>query len=176
MNVMQFKNTGRNTGRARGLPAVLLMLGMAGCASTPIETGDSVTLEPSTPAEVVAAVAPISGTVLWGGVLIGASNLADSTQLEVLAYPLDRTQRPMRDRPALGRFLVENEGYLETVDYAEGREITVLGALDGLVEGQVGEARQQWPRVRAEQLHLWREGGPGEQPRFTFGIGIGIGN
>ena len=115
--------------------------------------------------------------VLWGGVLLGASNLDDSTQLEVLAYPLDRRQRPMTGRDSAGRFLILADGYLETLDYADGRLVTVLGAREGVREGRVGDAPVVWPVVRSEQLHLWRDGAAAnERPRFTFGLGVSLGN
>ena len=115
------------------------------------------------------------GTVLWGGTIIGASNLESGSQLELVAYPLDRTQRPQIGLPSQGRFVVKSDDYLETLDFAEGRQLTVLGALDGLEEVTVGEARRELPVVRATDLHLWTGRGPGPRTGFTFGIGVGSG-
>ena len=113
--------------------------------------------------------------MLWGGTIIGTANLESGSQLEILAHPLDRTQRPQVGRPSEGRFLVESSDYLEPLDFAEGRQVTVLGQLDGLDEVRVGEARREFPVVRPDELHLWR--GDGARPRtgFTFGIGVGSG-
>ena len=165
--------------RARALAAVAAVLAVAttlgACASGPIESDALPELSPA-PSEVVLSPETASGTVLWGGTVIGARNLEDTTQLEVLAYPLDRRQRPRTGRDSDGRFLIVAEGYLETLDYAEGRLITVLGALDGVREGRVGEATRVYPAVRSEELHLWRGGDEPERPRFTFGIGVNLGN
>ena len=155
--------------------AVLLAALLGACASPPIETD----LPPSTPApsEVAADPDGTSGAVLWGGELLGSSNLDGATQFEVLAYPLDRRQRPMTGRPSQGRFLIIVDGYLETLDYADGRLVTVLGALDGTRDGTIGEARLVYPVVRSEELHLWRDAADGGgRPNIGFGIGVSIGN
>ena len=165
--------------RARALAAVAAVLAVAttlgACASGPIESDALPELSPA-PSEVVLSPETASGTVLWGGTVIGARNLEDTTQLEVLAYPLDRRQRPRTGRDSDGRFLIVAEGYLETLDYADGRAVTVLGELDGVREGRIGEVEVAYPVVRAETLHLWGEGQDAGRPRFTFGIGVNIGN
>lgn len=148
---------------------------LVGCASTPIQVDDETVLESVRPVDISEDSSLARGQVLWGGVIIGSENLDGETQLEVLGYPLDRTQRPQTAREPEGRFLVATEGYLETLDYAEGRAVTVLGELSGVAEGQVGGARRSWPRVRATEIHLWRPGDDGARPRFSFGIGTGSG-
>jgi len=159
----------------RVLPVGVMLL-LASCVNQPLKT--DVELSPITAAEAAAETQLPAGTVLWGGVILGSSNLAESTQLEILAYPLDKRQRPITTREALGRFLIESEGYLETVDYADGRQITVLGELDRLVDGTIGGAKYVYPAVRAasDKLHLWNGEGDNEAPRFTFGIGINLSN
>jgi len=157
---------------------VLLTALLAGCASQQPRFDTSKLNVTLTPQQAAADSAAGGQRVLWGGTVINASNLADATQLEVLAYPLDEDQRPMTDRNPLGRFLVVKEGYLETADYGPGRLVTVAGTIDGTNEGKVGQARYTYPVVRAEDLQLWsrepRYRGS-VQPRFGVGIGIGIG-
>jgi len=166
--------TSASTALNVGVALVLLVL--AGCASGPIEIDDqAITVEPVLASQVADDPGLAQGTVLWGGTIIGALNLATGSQLELLAYPLDRTQRPQVDRASQGRFILTVEEDLETIDFAEGRQVTVLGALDGVNEVTIGEARRTLPVVRADQLHLWRGTGPGERTGFTFGIGIGSG-
>ena len=157
--------------RARvGLLAAALLLGA--CASPPIET--DVVADARRPDAVAAAPGSATGQVLWGGVIVETRNVGEDSEIEVLAYPLDRRQRPMTGRPSEGRFLVVADGYVESVDYAPGRLLTVLGALDGVVEGRIGETRRDFPRVRSGTLHLWRPGEPGAAPRFSVGIGLGL--
>lgn len=113
--------------------------------------------------------------VLWGGVIINSTNLEQQTRLEVLAYPLDSDHYPQTDKPAYGRFLLLREGYLETVDYAPGRLISVVGRFDGSRRGRVDQSDYTYPLVLTEQLHLWPRGGRNE-PRFHFGIGVMFSN
>ncbi len=117
------------------------------------------------------------GRVLWGGVIITSANLADATQIEVLAYPLDSDQWPVQsEQPPQGRFIVRQEGYLETSEYAPGRIVTVIGALDGVQLGTVGEAEYRYPVVVPGKLHLWPKAGKGSETRFHFGIGVMFSN
>lgn len=158
---------------------LLVLSCLAGCASQPLQTDDRVlsTLTPRTAGSAGSVDAPVEReTVLWGGRILSSVNLADSTRLEILAYPLDRRQRPMPLREAEGRFFVDLAGYVETADYAEGRLLTVLGTFTGFVDGTVGEARYRWPHVVGEQSHLWRPGDAQQAPRFIFGIGVNLSN
>ena len=75
--------------------------------------------------------------VMWGGVIVKATNTPDYTDFEVLYYPLDASQRPDEHQKAESRFLVRYPGYLETIVYAPGREVTVLGKLQGVEEGDL---------------------------------------
>jgi outer membrane lipoprotein len=108
-------------------------------------------------------------------VIVDARNLADRTQLEVLGYPLDDRNRPDRDAQPVGRFLAMHPGYLETADYKEGRLVTVVGTVTEARTGTVGEARYVYPVVNVTALKLWpTEQQEAAEPRFHFGIGVGI--
>ena len=111
--------------------------------------------------------------VLWGGVIVDSRNLKDHTRIEVVSYPLDRDLRPdIEARPGT-RFLLENAGYLETADYAAGRELSTVGTVTGTVKGKIGEADYIYIRLRADQLHLWPKERPApSEPQLHFGIGI----
>lgn len=126
-----------------------------------------------TPANAIARGAAATGAeVLWGGVIVQSTNLREATQLEVLGYPLDDVQRPDRDDAAQGRFLVLRAGYLESVDFAPGRMVTVIGRLAQPRSGQIGAARYTYPVVEARGLHLWPEAGARSEPSVHFGIGV----
>jgi len=113
-------------------------------------------------------------TVLWGGVIISSKNLATTTQLEVLAYPLDADDAPnIKDTPGK-RFLLLKEGYLETATYAAGRRVTAVGEVTGTRLGKVGETTYTYPTIKASQLHLWPKKTKSTDPQVHFGIGIGI--
>lgn len=115
-------------------------------------------------------------TVLWGGVIIASTNLKESTQLEILAYPLGSDQRPMSEDQAMGRFLAIQKGYLETTDYTQGRYITVKGTLGSTQKGRIGDSEYIYPVVNITQLHLWSKEGEYVEPRVRFGIGVMIHN
>lgn len=165
-------NSLRVMARASYLLAVVFNL--SSCTSVPLDS-DSVNTT-LTPAAVTAAADSAKGTVMWGGVILSSVNLVDSTQFEVLAYPLDRRQRPMTAREAQGRFLVQSPGYVETVDYAAGRQLTVLGMLEGVTHSTVGEASFDFPMVKATEIHLWTGDGRTDESHFSFGIGVNLSN
>ncbi len=156
----------------RLLPLLFSTLLLAGCAA-PLSTAG---VDPSLTSDRAAAEALRGPTVVWGGVIVASQNLAHTTRLEVLAYPLDSGQRPQTDRPAYGRFLVYAEGYLETMDFAPGRRVSVRGRLDGVEVGKVGQHRYRFPVVHASALHLWprRSGDGGADVHFGIGLSFGM--
>ena len=100
---------------AKWLGTVLLAgLLSSGCASGPLPD-DGVARE-LTPNGASATPESAEGrTVLWGGIIVAAKNLAERTRIEVVGYPLDRySQRPRTDEAPVGRFLAYEDGYLET--------------------------------------------------------------
>src|SRR4051812_8154911 len=67
---------------------------LSGCATSPKWDVGAVDKN-LTPAKAVTDMAAARGRIVqWGGVIIGAQNLKDATQVEVLAYPLDKSGRP----------------------------------------------------------------------------------
>ena len=145
-----------------------------GCATAPrFDTrGVDVRITPATAVKDAGAVR--NRRVLWTGMVLNSKNLKDHTEIEVLAYPADSHHKPDLDREQLGRFLLEQPGYLETADYAQGRLITVVGVIDRAQEGRIGEASYTYPVLTAAQLHLWpkSERGQATEPRIHFGIGV----
>ena len=152
--------------------AVMVLL-LNACAITPpfsqdLLSGVNISLQP----EQAAKEDVLDEAVMWGGVIVNATNSPDHTDFAVLFYPLDRSQRPDRGQPAKNRFIVRYPGYLETMVYAPGREITVLGKLQGVEEGKVGDAPYRFPVLKAERIHLWPVG---DDSKVHFGVGVGIG-
>lgn len=154
----------------------IVSLSIAGCATTPAINTEGVDLG-LMPKRAVAESETLQGkSVLWGGVIINSTNLKDSTQFEMLAYPLDTNQRPITSDNALGRFLAIQPGYLETTDYTQGRQMTIKGVLAGTRTGRVGESEYVYPLVNIKQLHLWEKEAEYVEPRVRFGIGVMIRN
>jgi outer membrane lipoprotein len=153
----------------------LLGLLLSACATAPVfETkGVDTTL---TPSQAVGSIDTVRGkTVLWGGVIIASTNLERSSQIEVLSYPLDQSQEPDTSAKPLGRFLIVRNGYLETLDFAPGRLVTVVGPVTGTRVGQIGETGYVYPVVAGENLYLWpKQPAYSTQPQVRFGIGVGV--
>jgi len=157
--------------------AAIPLLVMAACAPKPPLDTTEVDLS-LTPEAALADMDRLEGTrVLWGGVIVAARNREESTRLEILGYPLNNRQRPATEDAPQRRFLAVKEGYLETADYAQGRQVTVTGPLIRTQSGRVGEATYTYPVVRIEDSHLWPKVEPSSrEPRFHFGIGVLFGN
>ncbi len=121
--------------------------------------------------------------VEWGGVVVDSRNLREHSELEILAYPLSGSGRPDLEARPRGRFVALQKGYLESVEYAAGRLVTVSGPLAGLRRGSVGESRQDFPLVEISNITLWEHRQPATtRPRIHFGIsggnrgtGVGVG-
>jgi len=96
-------------------------------------------------------------TVLWGGRIIQTTNKREGTLIEVLQLPLDPSDRPKKVDTSEGRFLVLCAGYLDAVIYREGREITVVGEINGIRRYPIGEAIYAYPFLKAKKVHLWEE-------------------
>ena len=157
---------------------LVLLLLLTACASAP--SFNTLDVDPLlTPQKVTANPQPATGKVVqWGGTIVSTTNLQDSTQIEVLAYPLDSDERPKSDGTAQGRFILERTGYLEPATYAAGRQVTVVGKVSGTRTGRVGEANYVYPVVGARQLYLWpleRTYG-GSSTFFNIGVGGGSGS
>lgn len=153
-----------------------LLLGLAACAPAPIYKVAPGTIA-ATPMQ--AAQAPeqyAHGQVIWGGRVVDVRNLPDHSEIEILAYPLDSSQRPKFGAGGSGRFIAILPGYAEPMNYPAGAPITVDGQLDGSRGGKVGEADYVFPLVRVAQSHVWT---PDEMrsghPNIGFGLGVGVG-
>lgn len=150
---------------------------LAACAHAP--EMDTTGVQPTvTPAVVLSSPTIHVGTrVQWGGTIIDTRNLKDHTRLEILAYPLTKNRKPDIDSEPLGRFIAVHPGYLESQDYASGRQITLVGEIAGTAEGQIGEMTYEYPMVNVDQIYLWPRETAYSNPasRVHIGVGVGIG-
>lgn len=146
---------------------------LAGCATGPRFDTRTYSTAP-TPAEAAIDAALWQGNrVLWGGMVLNSANHENGTEIEVLAYPLASGQRPDTTRQPIGRFIVFKGEYLETVDFAEGRLVTVAGPFTTTRDGHVGDARYVYPQVDADELHLWPAAAARRNdPQFSIGVGV----
>ncbi|OOG38382.1 Slp family lipoprotein [Rhodanobacter sp. C05] len=161
---------------ARHLAAPLLALALAACAPAPIyqNVPNAVVAVPS---QVAQSPEHFAGNeVIWGGRIVQVQNFADHSEVELLAYPLDSSQRPKANDSGNGRFIAVMPGYVEPLSYPPGALMTVSGKLNGSRAGKVGEASYVFPLVIAAQSHVWT---PAEMEKgrnnIHFGVGVGVG-
>lgn len=113
--------------------------------------------------------------VLWGGIILDVKNLEDKTRMEILAYPLNRSEKPLQEQAPLGRFLLLHSGFLEPTVYTQGKLVTAQGKVERSQSGIIGESEYVYPVVNAEQLQVWKTGAStGTRSSFHIGIGIGF--
>jgi len=112
----------------------------------------------------------------WGGTILSGKNLKDSTELVILAYPLDNYGEPIKDSRSYGRFVAVHQGYLELGEYAKDRRVSLVGELIAKRKGIVGETEYTYPVLGVRQIKLWVD-----EPeviyddshiRFHFGVGV----
>ena len=149
-----------------------LLLLLVGCSSKPVLPTEGYNREILPKAVTELGEEPAGKQVLWGGIIINSTNLEGRTRLEILSYPLDKELRPQNELKAGGRFLAFQKGYLETVDYSAGRQVSLVGTISGTEEARLGEHSYHYPAVDVEQLHLWPVESGASKSRLHFGIGV----
>lgn len=149
----------RATTRRSALSGILVLACLAvACARPPAALRGE--FPPTTVADAQAG-APIGERVRWGGAIVRTTPGVDETCFEVMSKPLDRRAEPRTGDESFGRFLACATGFYDPAIYAEQREITVVGTVEGFVDGRVGERPYRFPKVRAEVVYLW----PKREPR-----------
>ena len=161
------------------LTVLNLLGGLAGCAN--LGARNAQYADQPTPMRLASDphAYPQGQRLTWGGEIIKVRNLADRTIMEVLAYPLERNDRPNPRADSQGRFLVDHRGYLEPRDYGPGRIVTVTGGLLGYQDGTVGGADYRFPAISADNLRLWgrhSEGGGLGRSKPRVGVGVNVGS
>ena len=91
----------------------------------------------------------------WGGTIINVVNEKDSSQINLLYYPLSRYGRPLIERKTEGRFAITSPLFLDPAVYKEGMEVTVTGKLTGHVKQQIGKKALLLPLLSADNIHIW---------------------
>ena len=116
----------------------------------------------------------IEQTLRWGGDIISVEPQRDRTCFEVLQRPLDRSARPRTDAEPSGRFLACRQGFYDPAVFERGREITVIGQLNRLVDREIGDYIYTFPELDTRVVYLWPE--RRDYPLSThyyFGTGFG---
>ena len=113
--------------------------------------------------------------VRWGGTLISMKPGRDETCFEIASFPLDAKARPRPSDESAGRFIACAKGFYEPTVYTPGRDVTVVGALNGTIAGKVGQYDYRYPRVDATTVYLWPERTAENAHPWRPSVGISIG-
>ncbi len=152
---------------------LLTLVLVAGCATSPFRD-ESGTISTVGPAHAIADPATVGERVVWGGRIAAIENRAEHTDLFVVSYPLDGSDRPRWRAEGGVRFVVRHPGYLEPLNYPPGRFVTVLGEVGPGEDWPVGEFLNHHAVVTGERIHLWPADPASWSPRVRFGVGVGI--
>lgn len=155
---------------------LLLLFMIGGCATTPAFDTNGINRQLSPTQAADSASNSVGQRIIWGGMILSSVNLAEATQIEVLAYPLNNNHRPDPNASPLGRFLLRKDGYLETREFAEGRYISVQGHIVKTQQGKIGEKQYLYPVVESEQIFLWPKNLQETEPSIHFGFGVMLSN
>lgn len=155
--------------------APLALLLLAACAPAPIYKAAPGTVN-ALPMQVAHAPEQYgNGSVIWGGSVVNVRNFPDHTEMEILAYPLDSSQRPQPNAQGSGRFIAVFPGYLEAFNYPNGSLVTLTGQLHGTRAGSVDQAAYTYPIVDVAQSHRWTQAELHKgHPNISFGVGVGV--
>ena len=114
--------------------------------------------------------------VRWGGKIVDMRPGKDQTCFEIASFPLDSEARPEPSDESPGRFVACAPGFYEPAVYTPGRDVTVVGALNGTKAGKVGQYDYTFPRVDATTVYLWPEQAAREpRPGWWPSVGISVG-
>ena len=96
-------------------------------------------------------------SVRWGGVIVKVENSAEQSLIELLGHQLNHYARPVIDSRISGRFFVVVDSFVDPLEFAQGRELTVVGALQASETRKIGEYSYEYPRVKEIAHKLWPE-------------------
>lgn len=155
--------------RVPAVPAMLataLALLLGGCVTAPAPLrGEFASLSPDQ-----ARSSEASGALVrWGGRLVSVEPEASRTCFVVLSRPLQSSGKPIRDREQSdGRFLACRAGFYDPALFAEGREASFTGRIEGYEERQIGAFSYRYPRLAADSVYLWPEELPAQDARYAY--------
>lgn len=139
---------------SRHFAVAALVLALTGCAtaSGPLK-GDFATVTPHQAIEQDAT----GSAVRWGGRIIRTEPLADRTCFEMLSTRLDASGRPLWSAAddTHGRFIACRAGFYDPALFADKREVTFTGRIDGYEKRKIGDYEYRFPRVAADVVYLW---------------------
>ncbi len=95
-------------------------------------------------------------TVVFGGQVLSAKRLEDSTQIEVLQLPLDRNMEPGESlQKSQGRFIAIEQEFLDPATLPFNTRVTVVGEVSGVVTLPLDETTYDYPTLVIKRLTIW---------------------
>jgi outer membrane lipoprotein len=128
---------------------------IAGCATAPKPLqGDYAAVLP----QEASATQATSAAIRWGGSIVSVTPAPDRTCMEILGRELGDTARPrLTPDESAGRFIACRAGFYDPAIFAEEREVTVTGRIEGFEVRRIGEYDYRYPLVAADVIYLWPE-------------------
>ena len=142
------------------------LLALSACARPPLDVAGEFSMTTVRDAQI--AERP-GERVRWGGTIVETRPQRDETCIEIVSLPLDRRARPHQTDQTFGRFLGCASGFYDPEIYARGRDVTVVGTIEGTRSGKVDDYDYLFPVVRAEAIHLWPE--HADERDVYYGVG-----
>jgi outer membrane lipoprotein len=135
------------------LSTLILLVILAGCASTQ-ETEERQAL---TFTQVKAAPDSFKGqSTVFGGKILASRRQKDSTRIEVLQLPLDKSLRPGYDlTQSQGRFIALQREFLDPATLPPGTRITVIGVVSGSITLPLDETDYTYPVIDIKRVQVW---------------------
>ena len=95
--------------------------------------------------------------VRWGGVIAQMQIKDGMSKVEIVEKPLSSSGRPVAGNLTGGRFIAIFSGFVDPLIFATGREITVMGSIQEVIEGKISEQPYTYPVLAVSGHHLWEE-------------------
>ncbi|WP_447963045.1 Slp family lipoprotein [Nitrospira sp. Ecomares 2.1] len=94
--------------------------------------------------------------VILGGQILAAKRLEDRTQLTILQLPLMNEEEPTTElTQSEGRFIAEQQKFLDPATVPPGSRITLAGELSGSVQRSLDEDIYTYPTLLIKHFKIW---------------------
>ncbi len=135
------------------LSMVALLVTLTGCASMQ-ESEDRQAL---TFLQVKATPDSFKGqSAVFGGKVLTARRQKDSTKIEILQLPLDRSLRPGYDlTQSQGRFIALQREFLDPATLPPGTRVTVTGEISDSITQPLDETSYTYPVINIKNVQVW---------------------
>ena len=95
-------------------------------------------------------------SVIFGGKVLTARRQKDSTRIEILQLPLDRSLRPGYDlTQSQGRFIAVQREFLDPATLPPGTRVTVTGEISDSITMPLDETDYTYPVINIKRVQVW---------------------